>query len=294
MPLSSPNFIVQPGLYYDYGQPLGQRWQFLVSSDTASALMVFLGIATTIGASRLFHIALKFRDRFRNIDSEEAKEAPTSAEGRGWTNLKYGIKETFSGANSLNGPRPLLRWWHNFRTTGWKPLLSGLGCAILFILLQFAGIVTSQLQDGALVLASSPDCGFYSRQIREIFDLYDGDLLYGSAIQEESAKIARNCQGTSLKSPECSFFLNMALDISLSNSSCPFGPGLCLDGVQSFRMTTNAVSARSLGINAPNTIEFNRTTVCSPLNINETYVRVIEQTSPFNTTWGYYYGPFYF
>ncbi|KAF2094500.1 hypothetical protein NA57DRAFT_60541 [Rhizodiscina lignyota] len=114
---------------------------------------------------------------------------------------------------------------------------------------------------------------------------------YESSVQAESATLAESCLNAD--SPDCGSFIDPALSITVENSTCPFDAHLCYgNGVSPIRISTGAVSARKIGINSPGLLEFNRTTVCSPVNMNRTYVNLVSQQGN-KWTFGYYYGRSY-
>jgi hypothetical protein len=152
------------------------------------------------------------------------------------------------------------------------------------------GILTARLATDTTALSASPDCGTYlpSTDPSIIFNI---SRPYEFDTQLESATWAERCYHAEEGADGCNFLLQQFIDFNTEdNSSCPFPDGMCYGGASSaISFSTDAISARALGINTPGTFEFQRNTTCSPLNMNETFVKLHQNRSQY--TFSYHYGP---
>ena len=58
------------------------------------------------------------------------------------------------------------------------------------------------------------------------------------------------------------------------------------NGTVPIEFATGPASGSAIGINAPEVLEFNRITTCSPLNINDSYIELPENNETIET-WKY-------
>jgi hypothetical protein len=272
---------------------------FAVASSNGLAILV------TVALGRAFRIFMRVRARCNAPAAGQSAELDhperNNPEGRGWHEILDALKEMFSWGQVQLAPtaqrtffgkvRDLFQLFsERLRRRGWK-LATGTLYLLLFISFQACGVVTTTyLQTDSMALSNHPDCGRYIPQpgiTPRTTTPYEID------IQSDSANWARNCYNVDGSPDGCTFFFNQSIAYEVSDADCPFNDDLCLGGSTApVRFTTGAVNARIIGINAAKTFDFNRTTVCSPLNMNETYIKlrgVDEATCRY--TYDYHYGP---
>lgn len=157
----------------------------------------------------------------------------------------------------------------------------------LFVAQTVAGIFSAKIASDRVGLASSRHCGIYQ---------FDDD------VDEETANLndlidyqkeARTCyESPNLSSPfSCQIFYNQSIAFETkTRQPCPFTSSeLCFDGpLSAVTFDTGLVDASVIGINAPVTHKFRRTTSCSPLNGSEPYIRLSEGVN--SSIFRYYYG----
>jgi hypothetical protein len=262
----------------------------------------------TIALSRIFRIALRlYEKRYgEDVPAITAANQPgadaraTTAEQLGWYNLVHFFEDVFFTGN-IRFPGPLLDRLKYI----WMQLQINLGYFIMSVIYLFLfagfqalGVLTANLQTDNFALSDDPECGMYrptwngSWNGTDYLDNTNITSLYEFDAETDSANWAHNCYNVQGTPDGCSYFYNQSIAYKVENSSCPFAPELCIGGSTSaVRFSTGGVSSRILGINSPkaSSYEFNRTTICSPLNRNPHYVQAvdIQQT---NVTYQYFYG----
>ena len=157
-----------------------------------------------------------------------------------------------------------------------------------------AGVFSAKIASDRAGLSSSRHCGIWQ------FDHKAGeedaylDDLNNHQKEARASRYARSCYNSpDPASPfPCGHFYNQSIEFkTLVQQPCPFeSPELCLDGLYSaVTFDTGLVDASTIGINAPRTHKFRRTTSCSPLNRSEPYVTKTEGVN--NILYRYNYGP---
>lgn len=217
----------------------------------------------------------------------EAREE-TALESRGWHTLLELLQDLRPGAVQLTGAGQLNTG--RSKRVGSRLLKSSIYLGI-YVGILVCGIVTAKLATDSTALSSSPDCGVYIPL--STTDLDDTSLIskpYESDAQLDSANWAQNCYHADDGTDGCNFFLQRSINYTVKhNASCPFPDYMCYGGASSaVAFSTGAVNAREIGINAPKAWEFERNTTCSPLNMNDTFIRLSENGSEY--TFSYYYG----
>ncbi|KAH9222370.1 hypothetical protein DL95DRAFT_454831 [Leptodontidium sp. 2 PMI_412] len=137
--------------------------------------------------------------------------------------------------------------------------------ATTFGLIIWGSIASTNLIWEGIGLSASADCGVW---------VMDGDggspncttgLNY---LQElESGEYAQRCYGSSTGADGCNFFVAQDIPYTeVHDDACPFADELCLLGQSSaYTMRTELISSKSLGINVPKGMLFNRSTTCAPI-----------------------------
>jgi hypothetical protein len=152
-------------------------------------------------------------------------------------------------------------------------LVGGLFYLLAYLGVLACGVLTAQLATNSTAISASPDCGLY---------LPDNNLDAETAVrigrpyefdaEVESAALSQSCYKTPAATDDCNFFTHRSINFSVNrNAPCPFESSMCHGGIISF--STGSINARVIGINAPKTYEFRRNSTCSPLNMNETFIR---------------------
>ena len=165
----------------------------------------------------------------------------------------------------------------------------------IFVALTVAGIFSAKIASDTIALSSSVHCGIWEFNDDQAGDEASyRDDLYSYQKESRASQYARNCYNPPDPSDSfgCNFFYNQSIAYNTSSRQmCPFkSPDLCLNGLYSaITFDTGLVDASLIGINAPATHKFRRTTTCSPLNMTEPYVQKIS-TDRNDTEYRYYYG----
>lgn len=162
---------------------------------------------------------------------------------------------------------------------------------LFYLAILVCGVVTAYLATDNTALSAHPNCGTYYPNAINYDELLFITNPYESAIQDDSANWARTCYGAEPGADGCNDFVNQEIPFTVQNSSCPFpDASMCYEnGTSSVQFTTGAVSGSIIGVNAPQVFEFNRTSTCSPLNMNRTFIKLFDKTGS-KSTFRYYYG----
>lgn len=266
-----------------------------------------LGIAVTIAAARLFRIILRIcvvRYRARhplppgnpNVAMQgghsliHVAATTSSSESFFWHGVLRTVEDAhrFPGSVALPTQMPTRR--RCLRRTG------GLFFAAILSLLfyasaQISGIVMALLQTTSNALSNHPDCGTYFPNATSDPQLLRMTDPVEFQIQEDSGAWAKKCYGATGTPDGCNQFVYKDIPYTVHNTSCPWSGGMCYEsGQDALHLTTGAVDARRIGVNTPTKLEFNRTTTCSPLNMNETFIPPYEKNGS-EYKFHYYYGP---
>ena len=164
----------------------------------------------------------------------------------------------------------------------------GLTWLIVSGVFLIASIFTSKLATDSRALSQSPSCGLYWPDPKSPdINVVSRPLEFSA--QTDSATWAHNCYADA-DNDNCNLFVGKKIEYKVSNWTCPFADHMCYgNGTNPVRFSTGAVDARSIGINAPVTYQFNRTTVCTPLNMNTTYIN-LQSAHGGDESWAYHYG----
>lgn len=156
-----------------------------------------------------------------------------------------------------------------------------------------AGAFSADIATSRAARSSSTSCGIW-----EFDDENAGDEaaarsdIYNYQKEARTGDYAQNCYNslTATDSTRCDFFYNSSIGFtSKSFDSCPFkSQDLCRGGLYSAAtFDTGLIDAGNIGVNSKITHKFRRRTTCSPLNMDEPYVR---KSLPNDTTYRYHYG----
>ncbi len=254
--------------------------QLIVTNAQSNIITNLLGIFVTIACARFFRIFLRILEL-----SGLFHDRPVALESFAWRNARSFIDVMSQGAIHL-GPQQavnVLRRRESLRFFGMAVALF-----ILFAAFLACGVVTGLFATTSLALSNDAACGLYVPRINGWPGNENISLPYEYSAQLESDKLAESCLNSNI--PECGFFTPPTFTLTVENTTCPFADHICFNqGIMPIRISTGAVSAREIGINSPSLLEFNRTAVCSPLNMNRTYINLAEWQEN-KQTFGYYYG----
>ena len=164
----------------------------------------------------------------------------------------------------------------------------------LFVLLLVASTFSAKIASDRAGLASSQYCGIWQFDDRAGKEAAERDDRYNYQKEARASQYARTCYNA--PNPDdpfsCRIFYNQSIKFDTkTDQPCPFASSeLCSGGLYSaVSFDTGLIDASVIGINAPVTHKFRRTTSCSPLNMSKPYIVSSEGTN--NTDHHYYYGP---
>ncbi|KAH7369555.1 hypothetical protein BKA65DRAFT_1132 [Rhexocercosporidium sp. MPI-PUGE-AT-0058] len=137
--------------------------------------------------------------------------------------------------------------------------------AITFGLIIWGSIASTNLISESIALSASVDCGVWVMGGEKASPNCTTGLNY---LQElESSEYAKRCYRSSTGADGCNFFVAQDMPYTeVHDDACPFANELCLLGQSSaYTMRTELISSKSLGINVPKGMLFNRSTTCVPI-----------------------------
>jgi hypothetical protein len=169
-------------------------------------------------------------------------------------------------------------------------LIRGIFLLSTYIGIIVFGVLMSWLQTDSTALSASPDCGIYHPSQTGTLSSYSISRPYEFDTQLVSASLAKQCYQAEDGAGECNFFLQQSIEYdTIYNASCPYPEHICYNGKNgSIKFIVSPISARALGINSPKAYEFQRTTTCSPLTMNETFIQLHKNDNEY--TFSYHYG----
>ena len=257
----------------------------------------FLGIWLNIMLPRAVKLILRIRNlASRYIDRNgltwpggdlRVVSTEITIESSGWQRLLHAYLLTRPGAHQLPGAGQPMR-----RRETFAEVAKGFLLLAIYIAFIVFGVLTSKLAGDDTSLAASPDCDIYIPDGKGNIDHLQSVVTpYEFDAQTQSAEYARRCYGKGESSDGCDLFVQNDISYTtIHNDSCPFQEdSMCYGGANSaYTLTTGAVSARSLGINTKRGYEFMRTTTCTPLNMNSSFIT--SKRAGNLTVYSYHYG----
>ena len=164
----------------------------------------------------------------------------------------------------------------------------------IFVAQVVASTFSAKIASDRAGLASSQHCGIWQFDIHAGQEAADRDDLANYQKEARASQYARTCYNA--PNPDdpfsCRIFYNQSIGFDTkTDQPCPFASSeLCSGGLYSaVSFDTGLIDASVIGVNAPVTHKFRRTTSCSPLNMSKPYIVSSEGTN--NTDYQYYYGP---
>lgn len=169
-----------------------------------------------------------------------------------------------------------------------------IGMAVLFIGTVLISVFSAMVVSNSVAISTHPGCGIFQSNGSIDNPYYARMHKYYRDIEEESGYYSRRCYNLSENADGCSFFYEQSILYDTSfNTTCPFtnelGP-LCYDGPSSaVTFKTGMVKPKTIGINTPLQYTFERETTCSPLRMDDTFIRPFVDEK--NALWfRYFYG----
>ena len=164
----------------------------------------------------------------------------------------------------------------------------------IFVAQVVASTFSAKIASDRVGLASSQHCGIWQFNDTAGQEAAYRDDLDNYQKEARASQYARTCYNA--PNPDdpfsCRIFYNQSIVFDTkTDQTCPFASfELCSGGLYSaVSFDTGLIDASVIGINAPVTHKFRRTTSCSPLNMSKPYIVSSEGTN--NTDYHYYYGP---
>ena len=164
----------------------------------------------------------------------------------------------------------------------------------IFVAQVVASTFSAKIASDRAGLASSQHCGIWQFDINAGKEAADRDDFDNYQKEARASQYARTCYNAPHPDDpfSCRIFYNRSIEFDTkTDQPCPFASSeLCSGGLYSAVLfDTGLIDASVIGINAPVTHKFRRTTSCSPLNMSEPYIVSSEGTN--GTDYHYYYGP---
>ena len=224
---------------------------------------------------------------------EEARHEK-SLEGKGWHTFLEALRKSKPGDIQLpTDTSPSDADTREIEGKRWKLFwlfLVSISYFGFYIGVLICGISTAGLGTDSTALSASPKCGVHRPPLGDPALSLNLSTPYEFRTELDSALWAQRCYHAEEGADGCNSFLQQSIPYTTKhNATCPFADYMCHGGKESaISFSTGAISARALGINMPKTYEFERTTTCSPLNMNDTYIRLHQNGSEYTFT--YHYG----
>ncbi|KAL8823585.1 MAG: hypothetical protein Q9191_005724, partial [Dirinaria sp. TL-2023a] len=166
--------------------------------------------------------------------------------------------------------------------------------ALFAVILWLVGVnaaaaFAARVSTGSTAVSSSPHCGIWQASQKADVVTIGRDWEYDA--ESRAGTYARQCYDAEAGADGCHLYENQSIDFfEVSDVQCPFAGQTCRPGPSSaYKLDTGWLDSKVLGINSKRRHLFRRSTTCSPVSTNETYVRY-ETDSVGERTARYYYG----
>jgi hypothetical protein len=147
----------------------------------------------------------------------------------------------------------------------------------------------------SVALSRSPHCGIILSPEPEDVDASGFAIWqkYYHDIALESQQYARTCYDAGDDADGCSFFYEQSIRyVAEDNDVCPFkdhSTALCFNmSTSAYTLNTGLVDAKVIGINSPLRYTFQRSLTCSPLRMDDHYIRTFVKDDELK--FRYFYG----
>ena len=181
---------------------------------------------------------------------------------------------------------------HNFAAEPMDFILVSL--AMLAVIAWLVGVnaaaaFAARVSTGSTALSSSAHCGIWQASQNADVVTIGRDWEYDS--ETRAGTYARQCYDAQAGADGCQLYENQSIGFSeVSDVKCPFAGQTCRPGSSAaYKLDTGWHDSKVLGINSKRRHLFRRSTTCSPVTTNHTYVRY-EIDSVGERTARYYYG----
>lgn len=140
------------------------------------------------------------------------------------------------------------------------------------------GVFSALVVSNSVAISAHPGRGIFRANGSMENPYYATMQKYYHDIEEESGYYSRRCYNLSERADGCNFFYEQSIQFdTFFNTTCPFtselGP-LCYDGPSSaVTFKTGIVKPETIGINTPLKYTFERETTCSPLRMDDTFIK---------------------
>ena len=151
-------------------------------------------------------------------------------------------------------------------------------CAALFTLEGAASVFSADLiVTDDLALSQAKGCGVY-RMALGGSATSNASRNIDQVTETDAASYADLCYDKPDGTDGCNFFVDQQIPFrELENQPCPFGESLCPeDGSLAYGFETDLFPITKLGINVEEVYTAKRRAVCTPLNINESFIQEAE------------------
>ena len=186
-----------------------------------------------------------------------------------------------------NSQRPPSYWNIFFKSLSWLIVFSS-------VLWAVAGAFVPTVPTEKAARSGSDKCGLWGLKDDARPAAQDADALIQGDKETRAGLYARDCYGTrsTTSLDQCLLFRDSSVPTAQmqTGQQCPFVndtycPGT---GFTAVKFTTGLVDSTAIGINADNAPRFNRTMICSPIDI---FPGLAEKTSQKAGWWGFNLGP---
>ena len=249
-------------------------WQWTFNKSAAGVLVQLLGILITIALTQLWILLQSIwfaKDRVRNSSQPDAGTAtPRIRQPRSlWEVIVELLREAIyevSPPVQLAGAPPQARWIHLF-----SKILLVFFAFVIFVSILALGAVANTLQGDSKVLTTSPVCGAYTQVVDQD---YNSRTDFETKATNDATQYARLCYGGRKLDYGCDQFPHQAVKYgTVTDDDCPWTGGMCHLGTHgAITFSTGPTPASALGINAKDSLQFDRTTTCAPVNMNATFI----------------------
>lgn len=181
-----------------------------------------------------------------------------------------------------------LSWYIRWRLTVFTAAILITACAIVI-----GGIYSQKLAtDGPPALLASEDCGVWLfNELKHTEEQASRAGVVDLQKETRAASYAQNCYGaaSTFDAAECNVFYRQSIPFHppMQTQDCPFSNEVCTNDT-TITFFTDMLDASYIGINSPNAPKFRKSLTCSPLNMDERFIRNV--TINGKTRFRYYYG----
>ncbi|KAH7122636.1 hypothetical protein B0J11DRAFT_344884 [Dendryphion nanum] len=174
----------------------------------------------------------------------------------------------------------------------WRLSIFTLAVLAAAMAIVVGGIYSAKLTTDGPALLESEDCGIWL--FNEEKHTEEQALRAGVVDLEKetrAASYAKNCyrEASTFDAAECDFFYHRAIpfEAPIHSQNCPFSSDVCTNDT-TITFSTLLLDSSYIGINSPAPPRFRKRTTCTPLSMDERFIRNVTQNG--TTRFYYYYG----